>query len=226
MFRFLTLIMLVVVILGIGCDEEQKMMKHLIPVEEPMPEPEPTTQEPEITFDPQPPKPEELPAGLDIRETDKLSYKQEDYLSQDAFGFGHSLIDIVGQIKNSDLVFDDANSAVQSDITKAFFKMSEDWIAKFCGASDITELYPQIDLIFINRQARTDFLNNFLGKLDGGYFVWSVDHGGLEVPENSKMMLSHESESWWIAKGSVYIIGDKAYYGLNLLLNFTHPNCK
>ena len=219
MFREFTLILLAITIAIVGCDEGQKMMEPMMPpvVTDPVTElpAEPAPEDISINFNPNPPAPPDTSnlADLDILKSDReLTYEDNVFLE-----------------RNADAFFNDAKTAIQSDLMTEFFESSEQWIAQFCRKNVRAEP-DQIELYFATRQARKDFLNT----LPGGYFAWYhltldmpddlwEEAANTPVPEDAD---AHLSDSWWWVSAWVVIVSDKAYYAVGIYVNDQHKDCQ
>ena len=149
------------------------------------------------TFDPKPPPKPERPAG--IRETDVVIHEDGSFL-----------------IHNSHLIFSDAETAMQSDLVKGYFKASEEWIKENCGKTDQNLVDVHI-IYFTDRQARNDFFFKVFTAYDPEMLGESDD------PSNFMMA----DDSWWrLWPWRVISAVDKLYYEIGFAVNAGHSDCR
>ena len=158
------------------------------------------------TFNPEPPPKPERPAG--IRETDVVVSGDGSFL-----------------INNSHLIFSDAETAMQSDLVKGYFKDAEDYIKLVCGkAPNIIVDQPVEEqpadaykLYFTERQARTDFFFKVFTAYDPEMLGESDDPSNLMMADNS----------WWnLGDWRVVSAVDKLYYEISFSVNTGHSDCR
>ena len=193
--KFWIPMILCVIVSLAGCDQGKNMMNPVL-----------TPESDHATFNPEPPPKPELPAG--IRETDVVVSGDGSFL-----------------INNSHLIFSDAETAMQSDLVKGYFKDAEDYIKLVCGKDPNIIVDQPVEeqpidaykLYFTERQARTDFFFKVFTAYDPEWL------GDGEDPSNLMMV----DESWWNL-GTLQVISDadKLYYEIGFSVNAWHPDCR